>query len=159
MTRPRRLLEEVSAGGIVFRRDGDRTLYLLIRDSYRNWGFPKGHLEEGEAPAAAAMREVGEETGLAELELRAPIETIDWEFRFRGKRIHKTCHFFLIETPARRTRPLLAEGITACRWASFEQAERLIAYENARSVLRQAQAILGGESVAAAAVAPAAGTH
>lgn len=147
MTRQRRLREEVSAGGIVFRRDGQRTLYLLIRDSYRNWGFPKGHLEEGEAPADAAMREVGEETGLSDLELRAPIETIDWEFRFRGKRIHKTCHFFLIETPAHRTTPLRAEGITACRWASFEQAEQLIAYDNARAVLRQAQALLGGETV------------
>lgn len=153
MTKERRLREEVSAGGIVFRRDGERTLYLLIRDSYRNWGFPKGHLEEGEAPAEAAMREVGEETGLADLALRAPIETIDWEFRFRGKRIHKTCHFFLIETPARRTTPLLAEGITACRWASFEQAEQLIAYDNARAVLRQAQALLSGETVPPAPVA------
>ena len=142
MTRQRRPREEVSAGGIVFRRDGERTLYLLIRDSSRNWGFPKGHLEDGEAPEQAALREVGEETGLAELALRAPIETIDWEFRFRGRRIHKTCHFFLIETPDQRTEPLRAEGITACRWASFEQAERLVAYDNARAVLRQAQALL-----------------
>jgi 8-oxo-dGTP pyrophosphatase MutT (NUDIX family) len=142
VSRPRRAREEVSAGGIVFRRDGERTLYLLIRDSYRNWGFPKGHLEEGEAPEAAALREVGEETGLEELAVRAPIETIDWEFRFRGRRIHKTCHFFLIETPDRRTSPLRAEGITACRWASFAEAEQLVAYDNARAVLRQAQAIL-----------------
>lgn len=142
MTRQRRPREEVSAGGIVFRRDGERTLYLLIRDSYRNWGFPKGHLEDGEAPSEAALREVGEETGLEALELRAPIEVIDWEFRFRGRRIHKTCHFFLIETPDQRTSPLRAEGITACRWASFEQAERLVAYDNARAVLRQARAIL-----------------
>lgn len=157
MTRQRRPREEVSAGGIVFRRDGDRTFYLLIRDSYRNWGFPKGHLEEGEGPAEAALREVGEETGLAELELRAPVETIEWEFRFRGRRIHKTCHFFLIETPDRRTSPLRAEGITACRWASFEQAERLIAYDNARAVLRQAQALLvgPGATVAAAVAATA----
>lgn len=149
MTRPRRTREEVSAGGIVFRRDGERTLWLLIRDSYRNWGFPKGHLEDGEAPEQAALREVGEETGLAGLEVRAPIETIDWEFRFRGRRIHKTCHFFLIETPDRRTSPLRAEGITACRWASFEQAERMIAYDNARSVLRQAHALLTGDVIAA----------
>jgi 8-oxo-dGTP pyrophosphatase MutT (NUDIX family) len=82
--------KEVSAGGIVFRRDGDRTLVLLIRDSYRNWGFPKGHVEAGEEPGTAALREVGEETGLEPLVLRAPVETIDWEFRFRGRRIHKT---------------------------------------------------------------------
>ncbi len=153
MTRERRIAEEVSAGGIVFRRDGERTLYLLIRDSYRNWGFPKGHLEAGEEPAEAALREVGEETGLEDLEMRAPIETIDWEFRFRGKRIHKTCHFFLIETPARRTTPLRSEGITACRWASFEQAQEMIGYDNARAVLKQAQALLNGEPVTPAPAA------
>jgi 8-oxo-dGTP pyrophosphatase MutT (NUDIX family) len=142
VNRPRRAREEVSAGGVVFRRDGERTFFLLIRDSYRNWGFPKGHLEQGEGPEQAALREVSEETGLDGLELRAPIEVIDWEFRFRGRRIHKTCHFFLIETPEAQCEPLRAEGITACRWASFEQAERLIAYDNARAVLRQAQAIL-----------------
>ncbi len=142
MTRRRKPREEVSAGGIVFRRDGERTFYLLIRDSYRNWGFPKGHLEEGEEPSSAALREVSEETGLASLELRAPIEVIDWNFRFRGRLIHKTCHFFLIETPDSRTAPQRAEGITACRWASFEQAVELVAYENARVVLQAAQAIL-----------------
>jgi 8-oxo-dGTP pyrophosphatase MutT (NUDIX family) len=134
--------EEVSAGGIVFRRDGARTFVLLIRDSYRNWGFPKGHVEDGEAPDQAALREVGEETGLGALEVRGPIETIDWEFRFRGQRIHKTCHFFLIETRHRRTAPQRAEGITACRWATFEQADRMLAYDNARGVLRQARAVL-----------------
>jgi 8-oxo-dGTP pyrophosphatase MutT (NUDIX family) len=144
VTRRRKPREEVSAGGIVFRRDGDRTFFLLIRDSYRNWGFPKGHLEDGEEPATAALREVGEETGLASLELRAPIEVIDWSFRFRGRLIHKTCHFFLIETSDRRTAPQRAEGITACRWAPFDQAVRMISYENARAVLEQAQAIVVG---------------
>jgi 8-oxo-dGTP pyrophosphatase MutT (NUDIX family) len=138
--------EEVSAGGVVFRRDGERTLFLLIRDSYRNWGFPKGHVESGEGPEAAALREVGEETGLVSLALRGPVETIDWEFRFRGRRIHKTCHFFLIETDDGRTAPLRAEGISACRWASFEQAEAMVSYENARAVLRSARALLPGVS-------------
>lgn len=150
MSRRRKPREEVSAGGIVFRRDGERTFFLLIRDPYRNWGFPKGHLEDGEDPAAAALREVGEETGLAGLEMRAAIETIDWTFRFRGRRIHKVCHFFLMETDQRRTVPQRAEGITACRWASYEQATKMIAYENARAVLAQAQAILQGTDAAAA---------
>lgn len=134
--------EEVSAGGIVFRRDGERTFVLLIRDSYRNWGFPKGHIEAGEDPEQAALREVGEETGLGALAIRAAVETIDWEFRFRGARIHKTCHFFLIETVHRRTAPQHAEGITACRWATFDQAEQMLAYDNARAVLRQARTLV-----------------
>ena len=94
---------ETSAGGVVYRMDGDRPLFLLIRDSYRNWGFPKGHLETGERPESAAEREVREETGLAALTLRGPIETIDWYFRFRGRLIHKVCHFFLMETDRSET--------------------------------------------------------
>ena len=53
---------EVSAGGIVFRRFGTEAHFLLIKDSYRHWGFPKGHLEEDESPTEAARRETSEET-------------------------------------------------------------------------------------------------
>lgn len=151
MTRKKKPREEVSAGGIVFRRDGERTFFLLIRDPYRNWGFPKGHLEEGEAPDVAAVREVAEETGIAAVEVRSAVETIDWTFRFRGRKIHKTCHFFLMETTQRRTAPQAKEGITACRWATYEQATKMIAYDNARAVLELAQAILEGRDLGDAA--------
>jgi bis(5'-nucleosidyl)-tetraphosphatase len=130
--------EEESAGGIVFRLERGKPRYLLIRDSYRNWGFPKGHLEPGEEPAVAAIREVGEETGLRALALRGLIDTIDWEFRFRGQAIHKVCHFFLMESRRSRTSPQRAEGITACRWMSFDEAQRRISYRNAREILRRA---------------------
>src|SRR6266702_2547862 len=73
-----RAQRETSAGGVVFRRGPDgQVRFLLIRDSYKNWGFPKGHLESGEPPADAARREVTEETGLAELVLHGPIKVID----------------------------------------------------------------------------------
>ena len=143
MGRPR-AKQEVSAGGVVFRHvagtDGAPGCahFLIIRDSYRNWGFPKGHLEPGELPEDAALREVAEETGLGELSLRGAIEIIDWYFRFRGRLIHKVCHFFLMETTSEVTCPQQAEGITACCWAPFEDAMRMISYANARQVLRRA---------------------
>lgn len=133
---------ETSAGGVVYRHVGAETLFLLIRDSYKNWGFPKGHLEAGEQPDSAAMREVAEETGLNGLTLRSVIETIDWHFRFRGRLIHKVCHFYLIETTEGETKPQKAEGITACKWATYDEAARLISYANARVVLDRARAIL-----------------
>ena len=142
MTTPIDARREVSAGGVVYRVEGGRTLYLLIRDSYRNWGFPKGHLECDEQPSEAAVREVQEETGLPALTLRAEIETIDWLFRFRGKLVHKICHFFLMETDCSTTLPQREEGITACRWASFDEARSLLAYENARVVLERANALI-----------------
>ena len=140
--------DETSAGGVVFRVDGGQPLFLLIRDSYQNWGFPKGHLESGEEAEAAALREVAEETGLDDLTMRGTIETIDWFFRFRGQLIHKFCHFYLIETAATRTSPQRAEGITACRWVPFDEAQALISYANAREVLRRAQEMVASSASA-----------
>lgn len=131
--------EERSAGGVVYRVVDGNPLFLLIRDSYRNWGFPKGHLEVGEAPEQAAVREVAEETGLVALALRGEIDTIDWYFRFRGRLVHKVCHFYLMETGESDTSPQRAEGITACRWIAFDEADSLISYANARDVLRRAR--------------------
>ena len=133
-----RAQRETSAGGVVFRRDGGVTRFLLIRDSYKNWGFPKGHLEAGEPPADAARREVKEETALDELLLHGPIKVIDWYFRFRGKTIHKYCHFFLFESKRGDPVPQQDEGITECAWHPVDEAVRTISYDNARDVLRRA---------------------
>jgi len=141
MKRPR-AKEETSAGGVVYRVADGVAVFLLIRDSYRNWGFPKGHVEEGELPDGAALREVSEETGLSDLAIRGLIDAIDWHFRFRGKLIHKICHFYLMETGESSTSPQRAEGITACRWLPFREAEELISYANARDVLRKARALV-----------------
>ncbi len=130
---------EVSAGGIVFRRDADGApRFLLIKDSYHHWGFPKGHLEDGESPAFAATRETREETGLDQLVLQGPIRVIDWHFRFRGRYIHKYCHFFLFESPEGDATPQKAEGITAVRWELLDKALEVLSYDNARGVLRRA---------------------
>lgn len=145
MTRAR-AHRETSAGGVVYRVDAEASpLFLLIRDSYANWGFPKGHLETGEQAEDAALREVREETGLTELALRGTIDTIDWYFRFRGRLIHKVCHFFLMETTEAETAPQRAEGITACRWVGYGEAVESISYGNARQVLRQAYEMISGK--------------
>ena len=141
MTRAR-ARRETSAGGVVYRLDGGAPLFLLIRDSYANWGFPKGHLEAGERADEAAMREVREETGLSELALRGTIDTIDWYFRFRGKLIHKVCHFYLMETSQAETAPQRTEGITACQWIAYDEATVAVSYANARQVLQRAQEMI-----------------
>ena len=128
----------------MYRLHEGGALFLLIKDSYQNWGFPKGHLETGERAEDAALREVREETGIDDLALRGRIETIDWYFRFRGQLIHKVCHFFLMETNQAVTNPQHAEGITACRWVAFEDARAAISYANARKVLGRANEMIGG---------------
>jgi 8-oxo-dGTP pyrophosphatase MutT (NUDIX family) len=146
-----RAKRESSAGGVVFRVDEGRQLFLLIQDSYGNWGFPKGHLERGERADTAALREVMEETGLRAVSVLGAIDTIEWRFRFRGTLIHKNCQFFLMESSGGETKPQRSEGITACRWTTIEEAVELIGYENARAVLRRAHEMLASRD----AVAPA----
>jgi 8-oxo-dGTP pyrophosphatase MutT (NUDIX family) len=148
-----RAKRETSAGGVVFRPGADGAVnYLLIRDSYASWGFPKGHLQPREPPADAARREVAEETGLADLVLRGPIQVIDWYFRFGGRTIHKFCHFFLFESPAGDAVPQVEEGITDCAWHPLESALGTVSYDNARGVLQR-----GAEMVQALSPPPLAG--
>lgn len=135
-------VEETSAGGVIFRRSANGPLVLVIRDSYRNWGFPKGHIEAGEEPVTAATREIAEETGLTDLILHGSIRPIDWFFRFRGRLIHKTCHFFLFESPSGEASPQRDEGISDCRWIGLDEAIGAVSYENAREVLRAAGAMM-----------------
>lgn len=131
---------------MVFRRADADIEFLLIRDPYANWGLPKGHIEGGETAEEAALREVEEETGLRELRLLAPLPTIDWFFRDRGKLVHKFCHFFLLECLAGEAVPQLDEGITACIWQRPADAMGTVSYANAREVMRVAAAWLVQEN-------------
>lgn len=57
----------LSAGVVVVRETADGARLLLLR-AYRNWDFPKGQVEDGEDPLAAAVRETREEAGIDDLE-------------------------------------------------------------------------------------------
>lgn len=140
--RSREVREEVSAGGVVVRDVDGAPHVLLIRDPYRNWGLPKGHVEGDEQPPEAALREVREETGLTELVLGPDLGTIDWHFRIRGTLIHKYCHFFLMVSRDGETVPQHAEGITECRWLPLDEAIRSVTYDNAREMIRIAVRLL-----------------
>lgn len=58
----------VSAGIVPALRVADGWKVLLLR-AYKDWDFPKGHIEEGETPLEAALREAHEETGIADFAL------------------------------------------------------------------------------------------
>lgn len=131
---------ETSSGGVVYRWIDGEPRFLLIRDPYANWGLPKGHIEGGESPEEAALREVEEETGLRALQVVAQLPTIDWYFRDHGTLIHKFCHFFLLESADGEAIPQHDEGITECVWRPIEDALSAVAYANAREVLRVAGA-------------------
>jgi ADP-ribose pyrophosphatase YjhB (NUDIX family) len=136
---------ERSAGGVVVRTMDGVPHVLVIRDPYQNWGLPKGHLENSEGSGDAAMREVGEETGLADLVLGPELATIDWYFRAGGRLVHKFCAFYLMRSKVGEPVPEAEEGITDCVWMTLEEAEKRISYDNAREVVKVARELLAEE--------------
>jgi 8-oxo-dGTP pyrophosphatase MutT (NUDIX family) len=136
---------------VVIRRIRDVEHVLVIRDPYRKWGLPKGHAEPGEAPSQTALREVGEETGLTDLELGEELVTIDWFFRAKGRRIHKFTTFFLMHSAEGDPVPEKSEGISACEWVPLRSAHDRISYDNAAEVVKVAQRAVLGPEVAEAA--------
>ena len=139
---PARAIEEHSAGGVVFRRGRGAIEVLLIRDPYKNWGLPKGHLERGETGAEAAVREVREETGVECVLSGAALRTIDWYFRRDGVLVHKFCEFYLMECTGGVVSPEAEEGITECVWLPLTDAIATITYDNARTVIEEAARVL-----------------
>ena len=93
-------IDEVSAGGLVVDKTGTKGLLIGRLDpkdaSHERllWSLPKGHIEDGESPEQAAIREVAEETGIKS-EITRSLGVIDFWFMASGKRIHKTVHHFL----------------------------------------------------------------
>jgi ADP-ribose pyrophosphatase YjhB (NUDIX family) len=136
--RPLRVVE--SAGGVVVRELEGVPHVLVIRDPYKKWGLPKGHSEDGESRAQTALREVKEETGLADLRLGPELITIDWTFRAAGERVHKYATFFLMYSDRGDPVPERNEGITAAKWVPLTSAHRKISYDNASEVVKAAQA-------------------
>ncbi|MFT5432507.1 MAG: 8-oxo-dGTP pyrophosphatase MutT (NUDIX family) [Myxococcota bacterium] len=135
MRQGRKVTEEHSAGGVIYRHMAEGVHLLLIKDAYNNWGLPKGHMEGSEGPKAAALREAQEETGLECRAVGDELMTIDWYFKASGKVIHKYCQFYLMENLSGDPVPERSEGITECRWFPVAEAVKAISYDNAREVL------------------------
>lgn len=81
---PGKNTQKRAAGVVVVKDTAAGPRFLLLR-AYRNWDLPKGRLEDGEESLEAAIREVREETGLADLEFAWGHDSIDTEPYAGGK--------------------------------------------------------------------------
>ncbi len=125
-----------AAGGVVKSNDG--YLFIFRRDK---WDLPKGKTEEGETPAAAALREVSEETGLQDIKLIKPLPCTWHIYPLKGEQTDMTfalkeTSWFLMEGDSRQMlTPETAEDIELVRW--FMPAQLTEVLENTFSSLRE----------------------
>jgi ADP-ribose pyrophosphatase YjhB (NUDIX family) len=132
-------VDEVSAGGLVIDVTGTKGL-LIGRKDLKDvkkerllWSLPKGHIEAGETPEEAAIREVAEETGI-ESEISKSLGVIDFWFMAGGKRIHKTVHHFLFKEVGGQLAPQITE-VDEVGWFPLEEIISLLAYPDEKKLI------------------------
>lgn len=130
---------EYSAGGVVFRREGEAYKFALVLDAYGKWTFPKGHIEIAEDQEKAAIREIEEETGLGHALSHGYLGSIDIKVNEPNKRpVPKTVHYYLIETTDKDFVVTAEPEIKEAKWMDQAEALKLISYENAREIFKAA---------------------
>ena len=102
-----------AAGGVVYNENEE--ILMIFRRGF--WDLPKGKVEPDETIAAAAIREVQEETGIKHIELgRKLIETYHTYHLSSGRRILKHSHWFLMHTSDSILIPQVEEDIEEAIW-------------------------------------------
>ncbi|MFM7499549.1 MAG: NUDIX hydrolase [Actinomycetota bacterium] len=134
---PGKRVEEVSAGGLVVDKSGELGL-LIGRIDKRGrmlWSLPKGHIESGESPEEAALREVREETGIKSSITRS-LGVIDFWFMAEGKRIHKTVHHFLFAEKSGKLEAQVSE-VDDVKWFPLDEIAKTLAYPDERKLIQR----------------------
>jgi 8-oxo-dGTP pyrophosphatase MutT (NUDIX family) len=104
------------------------------------WSLPKGHIEEGETPEQAAIREVAEETGITS-EITQSLGVIDFWFMAGGKRIHKTVHHFIFKESGGVLTPQESE-VDEVGWFPLADIVGLLAYPDEKKLIAKNSELL-----------------
>ena len=139
-----------AAGGVLTRENG-RMLLLLEIPGRKELRLPKGHIEPGETIAPAAIREVQEETGYADIEVVADLGSVTHTFYNLRKdaNVTRTESYFLMRLVSERDYdgPHYEHENFKRRWVNTDDAERLLTYESEREFARRARrALVSGTS-------------
>ncbi len=101
-------------------------LIIRAKKDPRHWVFPKGHIEKGERPAEAALRELREEAGVD-----GEIGRVLGTSTFKSGHEHVRVAYFLV----RFTRTVPPAESRELQWQSVSEARRLLTFEDARQLL------------------------
>jgi len=135
---------EFSAGAVIFRKEKNKTLYLILKYGEGHWDFVKGHIGDkikSEKAEETVIREAEEEAGITDLRFVEGFKNkIHYFFRKDGKTYSKTVTFFLAETKKKMIK--LSFEHVGYKWLGYEDALKQITYDNAQMVLKKANSFL-----------------
>ena len=142
---------EKSVGAVVYKKgEAGGILFLLVYSAKnRQWGFPKGHVEENETEIETAKREIFEETGIRNIEFAGNFrcsdsyKTVGVLPHTKGRIIVKNVIYYLCFTDSAFIDRQNSE-IERCRWFLFEEAESVLKYEAQKKILKKANDFLHG---------------
>jgi len=135
------MIEETSSGVILFRKENEKMLFLLLLYPSGHWDFVKGKIESGESPRVTAIRETREETGITDVKFLDYFEEwIQYEFQFEGELVQKKVVFFLGETKTKDIK--ISHEHLNYTWIDYSTAMEKLTFENAKTVLSKSYALL-----------------
>jgi ADP-ribose pyrophosphatase YjhB (NUDIX family) len=130
------VVREPTAGGIVFRRNEDKQIeILLIQDAKNRWTIPKGHIEEGESAKQTAEREIGEETGLMKVKVLSWLGKINFRYRRQQSLVLMTTEIFLVRAEGDTNKLKPEDWMNGIKWFSAAQALDKIEYEDIGKII------------------------
>jgi bis(5'-nucleosidyl)-tetraphosphatase len=134
------VLREKSCGAVVFLKNTD-IKYLLLHYGAGHWDFVKGNVEPHESEKETVIRELQEETGIADAQfIEGFREKIEYFYRRQGATIHKEVIFFLIETHTEKVE--LSFEHVGYTWLDYQSAMERLTFKNAKAALQKAYELL-----------------
>jgi 8-oxo-dGTP diphosphatase len=126
------IIRETTAGGIIYRiNDETKQLqFLMVQDARDRWTIPKGHVEKGENTKQTALREIIEETGLQDIEIKSWLGKNNFRFRRQNSLVLMVTHIYLAEARSKTDNLIMEDWMNGIKWFPAEEAVKKIAYEN-----------------------------
>ncbi|MFM9875181.1 MAG: bis(5'-nucleosyl)-tetraphosphatase [Nitrosarchaeum sp.] len=135
------MIEETSAGIVLFRRDNTKILFLLLHYPSGHWDFVKGKMEKNETTHQTAIRETHEETGITDVTFLNNFEEwIEYNFQYQGELVHKKVVFFLAET--KTIQISISHEHTDYTWMDYETAIEKTTFDNAKQILSKSKLLI-----------------
>ena len=135
------MIEETSAGIVLFRKEESKILFLLLHYPSGHWDFVKGKMEKGESTHKTAIREAKEETGITDITFIENFEEwIEYNFKHQGELVQKKVVFFLAETKSKKVK--ISHEHSGYTWLDYNSSMEKTTFDNAKTVLTKAQKLI-----------------